>query len=84
VANNRIYLACTNCDGEPFYLGKRMQEGYYHYKPLDLNDWFDAHRHCGGTHDHFCISYQSPRNFDMDGWEATVDEVLRRSSRGAK
>jgi hypothetical protein len=44
-----------------------MQDGYYGpLKPSDPYEWFDKHRHCGGTHDHFRIAYECPENYDTD------------------
>lgn len=69
MANNRIFLNCTGCHTDPVCLGKRMMDGYYG-KPKDLNEWFDIHKFCGGTFDHFAIEYQHEADYDLGGdWE---------------
>lgn len=82
MANNRMYLNCTGCHIDPWYMGKRMQEGYYTgtAPKKTLDDWFDEHAHCGGTHDHFIIEYQHPENYDMGGLIALLEEKLKVSS----
>lgn len=78
MANNRMYLNCTGCHTEPFYLGKRMMDGYYaHDNRPALDDWFDRHKRCGGTHDHFALEYQHPENYDMGGLRAILEEKLK-------
>ena len=77
MANNRIYIECIGCE-EPdlMYLAKRMQDGYYG-DPKELSDWFDKHKHCGGSHDHFRLVYQHPENYDLGGIVAILKEKLR-------
>jgi len=78
MANNRMYLNCTGCHTDPWYLGKRMQEGYYTGSPSrkSLNEWFEEHAYCGGTQDHFLIEYQHPENYDT-GVVALLEEKLK-------
>ncbi len=53
MANNRMYLACTKCDGEAFYLAKYYPStGWYTNRrdsdpdmADDLETWLDLHRH---------------------------------------
>ena len=79
MANNRMYIECTGCEeADLYYLAKRMMDGYYAaLHPKDISEWFDKHRHCGGTHDHFRIVLQHPANYDMAGVLAIIEEKLR-------
>jgi hypothetical protein len=66
MANNRMYIECTGCEKpDLFYLAKRMKDGYYGPE-RDPSGWFDKHKHCGGSHDHFKLSYECPENYDTD------------------
>ncbi len=65
MANNRLYIECTGCDeADLFYMGKRMRDGYYGGS-VEPWDWFDKHKHCGGTADHFRLVYECPENYDV-------------------
>jgi len=80
MANNRIFLECTGCE-EPdlFPIAKRMRDGYYTLARIDgnkLSDWFDKHKFCGGTEDHFRIYYEHLPNYDAAGGiEAILEEM---------
>ena len=51
-----------------------MKDGYYGYdgRP-DLSEWFDKHKFCGGSYDHFAIEYQHNENYDLGAdWETII------------
>ena len=79
MANNRMYLECIGCEeADLFYLAKRMRDGYYPSpKGIDGNrmaNWFDKHKFCGGTEDHFRVYYECSPNYDAGGGVAAILE----------
>jgi hypothetical protein len=81
MANNRMFIECTGCtEPDLFYLGKRMVDGYYNGADIKADahcNWFDKHKYCGGTHDHFKLVYQHPENYDLGGVLAILNEKLK-------
>ena len=82
MANNRLYLECVGCqDKDLFYLAKRMRDGYYtSSNGIDseaLSTWFDKHKSCGGTEDHFRLYYECMPNYDASGGiQAIIDQKI--------
>jgi hypothetical protein len=74
MANNRIYLECTGCEkADLFYFAKRMRDGYYGAPNSDkMCAWFDKHKYCGGTEDHFRLYYECTPNYDAGGLGALL------------
>lgn len=76
MANNRIYIQCV-CDGDDsaLFLAKRYTDGYYG-PPVEMSEWFDRHKLCGGTMDHFSIAYECTPDYEVGGIEAMLREKL--------
>lgn len=65
---NRIFLVCTHHPEEQhaLVLGSRLANGYHRApRPVQIEEWFDLHKHCGGNADHFTIAFQKPKNWDI-------------------
>jgi hypothetical protein len=60
--SNKLWLVCRYHPhpSHAFCLGKRLGTGYYGApRPQALDAWYDEHAQCGGTLDHFAISYSA-------------------------
>ena len=76
MANNRLFIECVGCEEKDlFYLAKRLGDGYYGSPDSDaMCDWFDKHKFCGGTEDHFRLYYECMPNYDAGGIEAILEQ----------
>lgn len=84
VSSQRIWLVCVHHpqkeDAIP--LGKRLVNGFYRCpESKALEDWFDVHKHCGGGHDHFTVSYDHAKDYDVgSAVSETIGTILRDSN----
>ena len=82
MANNRIYIECMGCkEPDLLYIAKRMRDGYYtNTKGVDpdiASDWFDKHKRCGGSEDHFRLYYENMPNYDASG---SIEAILEQKA----
>lgn len=72
MANQRMCIRCLGCGKDEIYIAKRMRDGFYTADCMNiadslnhrLDEWFDLHKACGGTEDHFAIGYEEAENYD--------------------
>lgn len=87
--SNTMYLVCTHHPDRvhSFRLASRgTATQYLSHKRVEqkLEDWFSAHRLCGGGLDHFTIAFDLPKDHDLPKIEPVANGVHLALAKGAE
>lgn len=77
---NRIYLTCKHhpTQAESFGVASRNDDASYSCALVEarsLQKWLDKHAACGGTFDHFTLSYAQEKDADVPKSNPVSDAV---------